>query len=107
MRVELSNADSREYWIAWYKECLQNIDKLRAKQDKKYEIKWRKRWFLPNRKEDEFPPKSDDILDDYPSKAGWLAEPDIKQILSMLQNPYCEIVYLTSDDLDLLGWAPR
>ena len=102
MKVEVSN---RPYWIEQFQNELDYILRVRALNDLKYEKKWRKRWFLPNRGEDEFPHRDHDISSNYPSWFGWMRIDDIKRIIKLLESDTVGAIYLSNEDLDLINWG--
>lgn len=95
MKIELID---RKYWLEKAEKVIEFILQERKKEDKEYEQNWRKRKFLPDRKDTEFPPN--DI--EYPSYYAYGAEKSLIIIKQALTTNNTGIIYIDGDELKYL-----
>lgn len=102
MLIEITD---RDYWLAKVNQGINHIENIRAKEDKSFEERWRKRLFLPDRKPTEFPPK-DVYLFRYPSIFAFFPREMLEDIKAMLESAHTGIIRLNSREFDtILEWC--
>jgi|WetSurMetagenome_2_1015567.scaffolds.fasta_scaffold735254_2 hypothetical protein len=98
MKIELTD---REHWLIVVTENLQWIADDRAKEDKKFVERWRKRRFLSDRGDDEFPSGRD--YWEYPCHYWWEEENILRHLRAALLAPHTGTIYVDEDELRALG----
>lgn len=104
MLIEITD---RDYWLAKVNLGIEYIENIRTKKDRAFEEQWRKRWFLPNRKPTEFPPRHV-YLFEYPSTFAFFPREILEDIKKMLELTSTGTILLTEQELNtILEWCDK